>query len=255
VTIQQAKQILLAYRPWTNDAQDPEVAEALALCQQDAALAKWLENHCAVQNAIRARFQAVPVPEGLQQQIVSEFKSRVLTVWWRRPAAVASAAMLVLFVAVSSIWFSLPHAPAQDVSFAAYRKRMVRTVVRDYGTAMDLETNDVAQVRAYLAQHQAHADYVLPENLAQAQLVGCGSLRWQGKPVAMVCFRTGKPLPPGAKSDLFLFVIDQKDLASPPQFDAPVFANVSTLVTASWRAGGKIYVLAGMNEVDLKQRL
>jgi hypothetical protein len=129
---------------------------------------------------------------------------------------------------------------------------MVRTAVRAYG--MDLETNNVAQIRAYLSQHQAHPDYELPTKLEQTETVGCGALSWQGKPVAMVCFRTGKPLPAGTKSDLFLFVIDQKDLASPPQLDAPVFANVSTLVTASWRTGGKIYVLAGMNEADVKQR-
>lgn len=255
MTTPQAKQILLAYRPWANDAQDPEVAEAIALCRQDAVLTKWFENHCAAQNAIRGRFRAVPVPEGLQQQIVSEYQSHVLAAWWRRPAVLAAAAVVTLLIAVGSLWFSIPQQPKQDVSFAAYRNRMVRAVVRTYSSSMELETNDVAQIRAYLAQHQAHADYVLPKNLEQTPTVGCGALSWQGKPVAMVCFRTGNPLPAGAKSDLFLFVIDQNDLASPPQLDSPLFASVSTLVTASWRTGGKIYVLAGMSEADLKQRL
>jgi hypothetical protein len=253
VTAQQAKQILLAYRPWTNDAQDPEVAEALALCQQDAALTKWLENHCAVQNAIHARFQAVPVPEGLRQQIVSEYKSRVLTVWWRRPAVLATAAAVMLAIAAGSLWLNLPRPQVQDVSFAAYRNRMVREAVRNYG--MDLETNDVAQIRTFLAQHQAPADYALPKGFDQTPTVGCGALSWQGKPVAMVCFRTGKPLSPGAKSDLFLFVIDQKDLVDPPQPTAPLFAGVNTLATATWSAGGKVYLLAGFDESELKQRL
>lgn len=253
MTAQQARQILLAYRPWTNDAQDPEVAEALALCQQDAGLAKWLENHCALQNAIHARLQAVPVPEGLQQQIVSEFKSRGLTVWWRRPAVLATAATVMLLIAIGSLWLNLPRSPEQDVSFAAYRNRMVRTAARAYG--MDLETNDVTQIRTFLTQHQSHGDYVLPKGLALTPTVGCGALSWQGKPVAMVCFRTGKPLSPGAKSDLFLFVIDQQDLVDPPQPTAPLFAGVSTLVTATWREGGKVYLLAGFDESELKQRL
>jgi len=253
VTAAHAKQILLAYRPWTNDGSDPEVAEALAFCQQDAELAKWLANHCALQSAIRARFQAVPVPEGLQQQIVSEYKSRVLTVWWRRPAVLATTAVVLLLVAGSSLWFSFPHQSEQDVSFAAYRNRMVRTAVRNYG--MDLETSDATQIRAFLAERQTPADYVLPRNLEQTPAVGCGSLSWQGKPVAMVCFRTGKPLAPGAKSDLFLFVIDQKDLADQPPANVTEFTIVSRLATATWSRGGKVYVLAGSDESELKQRL
>lgn len=253
MTAQEAKQILLAYRPWTNDAQDPEVAMAIAWCRQDTELNRWFENHCAVQSALRNQFRAIPAPEGLQQQIVSEYKAPVLIAPWRRPGVLASTAMLALLIAVTSIWFSIPRIPNQDVSFAAYRNRMVRTVVRAYG--MDLETNDATQIRAFLAQHQSPADYVLPKNLEQTEVVGCGALSWQGKPVAMVCFRTGKPLAPGAKSDLFLFVIDQKDVLNPPQAAAPVFAPASTLVTATWQEGGKIYVLAGTDESDLKQRL
>ena len=253
MTTQQARQILLTYRPWANDAQDPEVAAALALCRQNDDLARWFENHCAVQNAIRARFKAVPLPEGLQQQIVSEYKSRVVVVWWRQPAVLAAAAVVALFIAIGSLWYSMPRTPKEDVSFAAYRSRMVRTAIKAYG--MDLVTNDVAQIRSYLAQHQAHADYVLPRNLDPASSVGCGVLSWQGKPVTMVCFRTGKPLPPGNKSDLYLFVIDQKDVAGPPAMNSPAFAKVSTLATATWTEGGKVYMLATPNEADLRQNL
>jgi hypothetical protein len=252
VTTQQAKQTLLAFRPWAKDSQDLEVVEALALCRQDAELAQWFENHCAVQNAIHARFNQVAVPEGLKEQILSESKVRIL-VWWRRPAALAVAAALAFFIAISSLWLTLPRSSEKDVSFAAYRSRMIRTAVRAYG--MDLETNDVAQIRAYLAQHQAHADYALPRKLDPNSSVGCGVLSWQGRPVTMVCFRTGKPLAPGAKSDLFLFVIDQKDLANPPPLNTPAFATVSTLVTASWSEDGKVYMLAASEESDLRQRL
>lgn len=253
MTALQAKQILLAYRPWTDDARDPEVAAAIAFCGQDAELSKWLEQHCALQISIRDQFRAVAIPDGLKQQIISEHRSLASVPRWRRPAVLTTVGITALLIAVTALWFNLPRTSDQDVSFAAYRNRMVRTAVRIYG--MDLETNNVAQIRAYLAQRQAPADYVLPRNLEPAETVGCGALSWQGKPVAMVCFRTGKPLAPGSKSDLFLFVIDQKDLASPPQLDAPVFANVSTLATASWSAGGKVYVLAATDESDLRQRL
>jgi len=253
VTAQEAKQVLQAYRPWADDAQDREIAEAIARSQQDVELKKWLENHCAAQVVIRDKFRGVTVPEGLQQQILSEYKSHTTPAWRRRSALVASAAVAVLLIAVTSLWFSVPRQPRQDVSFAAYRNRMVREVVKSY--KMDLETNDAAQIRACLEQRQSPANYVLPKNLEQTQTVGCGTLSWQGKPVSMVCFRTGKPLPPGAKSDLFLFVIDQKDVLNAPQAESPVFANVSTMVTATWKAEGKIYLLAGAEADELKQRL
>jgi len=253
VTAQEAKQILLAYRPWTDDAQDVEVAEAIALCQRDAELREWFSNHCTAQNTIRSQIRATRVPDGLQQQILSEYKSHTSPAWRRRPAVIAGVATAVLLTALTSLWFSIPRQPSQNVGFAAYRNRMVREVVKNY--VMDLETNDVAQIRAYLALHQSPADYVLPKNFEQTQTVGCGALNWQGRPVSMVCFRTGKPLPPGTKSDLFLFVIDQKDLLDLQPANASVFANVSTMATVTWKADGKVYLLAGPDAAELKQRL
>ena len=108
MTPQQAKQILLPFRPWVKDDHDAEVIEALALCQRDAELAGWFENHCAMQNAIHARFNQVPLPEGLKEQILSEYKSRVVVVWWRRPATLAAAAALAILVALGSLWLSTP---------------------------------------------------------------------------------------------------------------------------------------------------
>ena len=67
-------------------------------------------------------------------------------------------------------------------------------------------------------------------------LLGCGVLKWQDQPVAMVCFRTGKPLAPGAKSDLFLFVIDRKSLPDLRATTVPEFASF-TLKSNVLRAG------------------
>lgn len=253
MTPQQAKQILLAYRPWANDAQDPEVAAALAVCRQDAELAKWFEQHCALQNAIRAGFRKMPIPEGLKEQILSEHRPRNVMVWWRQPQVLAAAAVVAILISIASLWLAIPRHSEEDLSLAGFRSRMVKTALRTY--AMDLETNDVAQVRAYLAQRQSHADYVLPKNLERTETVGCGALTWQGRPVAMVCFRTGKPLGPGTKSDLFLFVIERQALPAGNRSNAPEFATVSKLITASWEAGDKVYLLAGYEEADVKSRL
>ncbi|MEI2725524.1 MAG: hypothetical protein V9H26_18990 [Verrucomicrobiota bacterium] len=253
MTPQQAKQLLLAFRPWAKDVHEPEVVAALAVCRQDAELARWFENHCAVQNAIHARFNQMPVPAGLKEQILSEYKSRAVITWWRQPTLLAAAAALAILIAVGSLWLTIPRPGSEEVSFASYRSRMGRTALRTYG--MDLETSDGPQIRTYLAQHQAPADYVLPRNLETSPPVGCGVLKWQDQPVAMVCFRTGKPLAPGAKSDLFLFVIDRKSLPDLRLTNTPEFAPVNKLVTASWLAGEKVYILAGFDEESLRRRL
>ena len=64
MTREEAQRTLLLYRPGTDDAAEPEIAEALAVAKQDAELSRWLDQHCARQ-AICAkksgRFQCPPV--------------------------------------------------------------------------------------------------------------------------------------------------------------------------------------------------
>ena len=68
MTTQEAKKILTLYRPGSVDAKDPEFSEALLLARQDAELKGWLDEHYAVQSAIRERFKGIAVPEGLTWQ-------------------------------------------------------------------------------------------------------------------------------------------------------------------------------------------
>lgn len=239
-----AKQILKLYRPGTADAHDPQFADALALVQQDPELAGWFEQHCATYEAIRAKFRQIPVPAGLKEQILSERPVPVITsvaVWWRRPAMVAVAASVALLIGLASAWWLLQTTEAD--SFSAYRRLMVRTALRTY--TMDLETNDLTQIRAHLARANALADYVLPPALEKVEGTGCVALTWHGQRVSMLCFRSGRPLSPGEKSDLYFFVIDRASVARAPTAAPPRFAKVNKLMTASWSQGGKVYVLAG----------
>jgi hypothetical protein len=252
VTKEQAKEILSAWRPWANDAQSAEFADALSLCRQDAELAAWLNEHIAVQEMIRARFKQIPLPEGLKEQILSEHKSqKIVRLGQRHVSWYAMAASIALVVAVAAFWHVRPGGTKEDLGINGYRNRMVRSALRAY--AMDLETNDDASVRSYLGGHNGHADYTLPKKLAQTRLVGCGVKNWQGKPVTMVCFHTGKPLAPNEKSDLFLFVVDREALKTWPEHDQLVMAKVNALATATWTEGNRIYLLATTDEAVLKE--
>ena len=249
MTTQQAKEILSAYRPWSADADDPEFAEALSLVRHDAELARWFEEHCEVQSAIRERFKQSAVATGLKEQIISEHNARLKVVWWRQPVSLAAAAVVAVTIGIAALWLRpAPEMPDQ-INTATYRSRMVGQVLRVY--AMTLETNDLNQIRSHLAQQQAPTDFVLPAKLAQTALAGCGVLSWQDKRVSMICFLTGKPLPPGGKSDLFLFVVDRSSLPDAPTGSAPEFnADRKQMVTATWSSGDKTYILATEGDID-----
>ena len=118
---------------------------------------------------------------------------------------------------------------------------MVRVALTGY--AMDLETNDLTQVRSYLARQDAPADYTLPPGLQKTALTGCAVQKSAGRKVTMVCFRTGRPVAPGATSDLWLFVVDRAALANPPNSRQPALAKVNRLITATWTDGNKVYLL------------
>jgi uncharacterized membrane protein YbaN (DUF454 family) len=243
MTAHEAKAILTLYRPGTADDRDPEFAEALLFARQDPELRDWLARQDAVQQALRARFRQIVPPPGLKEQIISEHHARVRHQLWRRRAALmAVAAVLATLIAVAALWLETRPGPQDRVDLATFRNRMVGAVLRQY--AMTLETNDLNQIRAYLAQTNAPADYVLPRSLEQTPSTGCGVLSWQDKKVAMVCFHSGKPLPPGEKTDIFLFVVDREAVPDAPAGREPQIATVKNLVTASWSQGSRVYVLA-----------
>jgi hypothetical protein len=251
VNLVEAKTNLLRYRAGTTDAEDPLVNEALALAKRSPELSDWLEAHNAGLAALRDRFQQIAPPAGLKEQILSEFAASHRAMARRRFVGVAFAVVLVLAGTLASFW---PARRAADNPLVLYQNRMVRIAMGGY--AMDLLTNDPGPIRAYLAQHQAPADFTLPTPLQHTALTGCAVKDWQGARVSLICFRTGKPLPAGTASDLWLFVVDRAAVGDAPNPNAPQYARVSRLTTATWTEGNKLYLLGVQGpESDLRQYL
>ena len=245
----EAKNILLLHRPGLTD-DDPQIAEALALAKHDPELARWLQEYSARQIALREKFRQIAAPAGLKEQIISEQAAQEKIIFWRRNFAVAAVAALVILAALVPFWFS-HH--GSDKMLANYQNQMVGVALRGY--AMDLMTNNPAQVRAYLAQNHAPADFVLPAALQQTELAGCAVEDWQDAKVSMICFRTGRPLRPGEQSDLWLFVIDRSAVKHPPT-DSPQFSKINRLTVATWMQGDKLYLLGTEgDERTIKQYL
>ena len=238
---EEAKEVLLLYRPGTRDEEDPEIAEALQLVEQDSELRDWFMQHQAFQRAVRAKFRGIPAPESLKHAILAQQKVvRPPIEFWRQPVWVAAAAIFLVLIGLSFVWI---RPPVPD-RFAHYRASMVTSAVRMYG--MDVVTKDPAQLRQFIAGKGAPADYDLTGGLAKLQIKGGGLLRWRGHPVSMVCFERS----PG--DTLFLFVLKRSALKDPPpaSSDKAALEQVDGLMTASWTNGSDTYVLAGPPEPD-----
>jgi hypothetical protein len=247
----EAKHILLLYRPGPADGDDPQIIEALALAQQDMELARWFGEHCARQEILCAKFRQISAPAGLKEQIISEQLAREKAAVWQRNRALLATAAIVALLVLATFWLR-PVASAGD-TLAVYRSRMIGAALRGY--VMDLTTSDPAQIRAYLKQNHAPADYGLPAPLQKLALTGCAIESWQGAKVSMICFRTGKPLPPGEQSDLWLFVVDRTSVKNAPLAGPPQLAKIHQLMTAMWSQGDKLYLLGTAGDEQTVQRL
>lgn len=227
----ESKTILLAWRPGHGDLRDAEVAAALEQAKRDPALNEWLEQHAAFQRTVARNFQEIPVPVDLRARILARPRN-VVASWWRRPGWMAAAAAVALLLGLAAWWFQ----PLPENSLSVFRSRMVKTVLRQY--AMDIVTNDMAQVRAHLGSHQAPSKYVLPGKLNRQPVTGAGVLSFGSEKVSMVCLESV------SQGTLFLFVVNRDSLKGPVP-DAVEFLQVSKLMTATWNQGGLTYVLAG----------
>jgi hypothetical protein len=230
----EAKRILVAYRQGSTDTNDPEVAAALAQARRDPELQQWLQSQSAFHQTMQETFQHIPVPNDLRDRILARPKIiKSLPRAWRQVLQAAAVLVLSLGLLGLVVWW---YSGDSGNTFDTFRARMVRTVLRQY--AMNIQTNDMAQIRQFLATNSAPSDYVLPQGLSKLPPTGAGLLRWQGDPVSMVCVDSGD------QGTLFLFVVDRLKIKRLPG-SSPEFAKVSRLMTVSWTQDGKTYVLAG----------
>jgi len=258
----EAKKILAVYRPGTADRNDPAFKEALEQTKSfppkerwqappDIELANWYHEHCASYLSVQAKFFKIPTPPALKDRILAGSKTPTAQIIPLRPAVFlwAAAALLVLCVSLTALFW---RSHGREDDFDTYRTRMTRTALQPYG--MELQSHDLQSINAYLAGRKAPADYVLPDGVSRAQPVGCAVLQWQGKPVSMLCFHSGQPLPAGEQTDIWLFVIDQSSVRGGPAARLPIVAQVKKLMTAAWTQGGKMYVLAAAGDEEFLRK-
>ena len=227
----QAKTILIACRPGTDDLRTPEADAALELARQDPELRAWWKEQQMFHQQVSASLGGMEVPGDLRDRILSRAKTVNLPLW-RHPAVLSAAAAIVLLLAAVAVWRNTSSA---DDSFEIFRSRMVRNVLRQY--RMDITTSDMTRVRRFLATNNAPADFVFPPKVNQLPVMGAGLLSWRDRRVSMVCLNGG------TNGTVFVFIVDSRALSHVPR--ERELAQVSDLNTVSWTVAGKTYVMAG----------
>ncbi len=248
----QAREILALYRPGSADAAEPQMAEALDQVKRDPELAAWFQEHCAVYTAIRGKLKTLPVPPGLKRQIIVSQADHARIIPLPGPAKILlAAAAVVLLTAI--VWFTLNARPSEN-TFARYRDRMARSVQRSNVPYMKMYSTNQTDVLAYFVANQRPASFALSKTLQQLPAEGGSALTWNNHPVEMLCLNAGADAS-GHSNDVWVFVMDKNVVPDAPGAAAQ-FRQVGNLMTASWSAGDKIYLLAGRgNSEDLKKFL
>ncbi|MBN9688762.1 MAG: hypothetical protein J0M24_00865 [Verrucomicrobia bacterium] len=244
-----ARQILERFRPGVEvAAEDTELRTALELARTDAELGQWFRQHCEFQAAVTRKVRTISVPADLKARIKARQQEAQKVVAfpqrrWYPPAWLAAAAGLILCAALAGFWLSRERVPD---SFADYRARMVRSVLREYH--MDVRTGDLAAVRGFMKTKGAPDDFVIPGGLAKLELAGGGFLIWRNQPVSMICFNQGQA------GMSYLFVLDRADAKDAPPTE-PEIITVNGRSSAAWTSGNRIYLLTGAEGVDVRTLL
>jgi hypothetical protein len=238
----QAKEILLRYRPGRDDATDPQVVEALALVRRDPELARWFEQQQRADEAIRAHLREMRVPDDLKRRILAGQEVVRVDFGWRRPMMLAAAAAILL-AGVISTWIYWREANG----WTAYRAEMVHYVSSSYN--MYIKANNFDELRQVLAQRQWPTDFIVPDRLQTVTVMGGGAMQWKGHKVALACMKQNN-------RNLWLFVIDKAGLPNAPDTETPRLKVIDDMPTAAWSQGGNAYLLtARADEAFLKKYL
>jgi hypothetical protein len=244
---EQAKIILSAYRPGGEDAVTPTFTEALEQARRDPDLARWFGEERALDTAIARKLKVAPVPSHLENTILAGRKVIRPAVWWRQPGWLAAAAAVALLLGVGAMLLPSLRAPTLA------RLQTDAVGLLDGLDRLDLATNNLASVRAWLASRSAHEDLVVPAGLKAGVPLGCRIFDWQGRKVTLVCFKLDGP--GGVAGEAHLLVVDASALRGAPDGGAQ-FAQRGRWATAAWREGAHGYVLATQgDEAKMRQLL
>lgn len=236
MTIEEAKEILAAFRPGTEDERDPIFAEAVELMRTNAELKAWFEDARAFDQLMKVELARVPAPADLRDIILASPKIIRPVPWWNsrlKDWHWAAAAAVVLFAAGAALWFG-----RQPVTFGEFRREIAD---QSWGPTPHVEykATNLVEIRRLLHEQQLPSKFPVPPSLARTSVRGYSLMHWRGHEMPVLCFHSDG-------QHLHLAVVD-KNLFPDAPLDMPEVDKWQSWRTASWSHDDFSYVLTGLN--------
>jgi hypothetical protein len=233
MTNNEAKFVLAAYRPNGSDANDPAMGEAIAQARNDPAMSVWFGRAQAHDASLAAKVREIAPPPGLRESILAGVRATESSrpsrrTIWRRPVWLGMAAVLMALFSLAAWWRFAPVGGDSLEEFA------VNYVAR--GFVLAKRSPDLAEIRAWLADHRGPLPSALPAEFAQLRALGCRRLDYQGRSVSLVCFERGG-------QEFHLFIALREDFPGRPDRTAPAFGGRGDLVSGTWSDAERHYVV------------
>lgn len=234
---EEAKIILSSRRAGKDSPEsDALLEQALARMEDDAELAEWFAEHCAMDDAMRGALGTIVPPAGLKEEILAAAKVTPLPVGRRRwsvhPAWLAAAAVVALAVGLSLML------PARGgLTLARMNEEIPRlTPLHDHGFGS--ETGNIEEVRKWLAANGGTGNFEVPQGLKGRGAVGCEVASIEGTKVTILCFHLE------GREPAHLYVVNRGQVSPAPPERAADFSQDGEFAVASWSEGNLSYFLA-----------
>jgi hypothetical protein len=256
-----AIELLTAYRQGEGLEFDPEVKEALEWAERDAELAALRRETEHFDDVFGTALRSTEVPATLQEDILMALRQRVKEprsthrqtrlFQWFHPALFASAAAIIILLALSFTFWDRPH-PLQVQPLMVDNSLMATADVlyADMKPSF-VSRNDGEQVLNYLRNHGGIVPTGMPRSFAWDLSFACDILEVDGKKVSLICFRS-----PDKNNTMHLFTFLRSDF---PDLDLPAQPQVGRSkagTCATWANEEAIHVLySEKGEEKLRQFL
>lgn len=245
MTTQEAKLILQAYRPGSEDGEDPFFAAALELTRTDKELGEWFARQCEFDQMMGSALQSEIPPAGLRDAILGRKAlpqvSKKAKPFQALSIFLSVAAAIVLFVGIALFHGGVQHGSSSSEMTVAAFTRQALDIKEQGKVSLATKSTDPSQLRKWLAERGAPNDFVVPPGLNGIPSLGCQSYEMGGTKVTLICFDLGN------NQVAHLFVVDKSALTDASQDSRPELREDNGLAFATWTSGNKSYVLTGDN--------
>lgn len=256
-------EILETYRPGEGLEADPEVVEALDLVSRDPELSALRESIGDFDRAFTGAVRSAEVPADLQERILAGPREQRQPdsagtpdpgkiIRWAHPAALAAAAAIILFLALSFTFWNRPgaHAP-QSASFAGPGDLMA-TADRLYASLNpSFKSARGDEILQFLQSRGGAIPASMPGAFTWDHSFACDVIHIDGATVSIVCFKS-----PETSDTLHLFTFRRSEFPGFPAPASPKVRSDGKSCCATWAQGELIHVLySDKGEEKLRQLL